>query len=221
MGDSELRAAMVEVCRWMSADGLTPGRSGNLSCRTGAGFLVTPSALDYDRLQASDLVEMDLDGNIISGRLRPSSEWRIHRDLLRARSKDGAVLHCHAPHATTLACLHLEIPAFHYMIAVAGGDSIRCAPYATFGTQELSEHVLAAMVDRNACLMANHGMVVAAPDAGTALALAREVEVLAGQYWRALAIGRPALLSGGEMGRVRSRFTAYRSQPAEDDDAVL
>lgn len=221
MDDIELRTGMIEICRRMCAEGLAPGRSGNLSCRVASGFLVTPSALEYERMGPADLVEMDLDGRVLSGRLRPSSEWRIHRDLLRARPRAGSVLHCHAPHATSLACLGLDIPAFHYMVAVAGGDTIPCAPYATFGTQALSDHVLRTMGSCNACLMANHGMVAVAADAAGALALAREVETLAGQYWRTLAAGRPVLLSGEEMDRVRARFDEYRSQPPGDDDAVL
>lgn len=206
-----LRRALVEAARRMNALGINQGTSGNLSVRSGEGLLVTPSALAYEAMGPDDVVAMGFDGEWTcptAGR-KPTSEWRIHRDVLAAREEAGAVVHTHAMFCTTLACLGLEIPAFHYMVAVAGGDSIRCAHYATFGTQELSDRALAALEGRRACLLANHGMLALGADLDTALALAVEVETLAAQYWRALQVGRPHLLDAEEMQRVLARFKDY------------
>jgi L-fuculose-phosphate aldolase len=209
---TELRTEIVEVARRMNACGLNQGTSGNLSARLGAGLLVTPSAMPYEAMAASDIVAMDLDGTVHRAGQRPSSEWRIHADVLRARSGVGAIVHVHSPFATALSCLREGIPAFHYMVAVAGGDSIRCADYATFGTQALADHVLAALVDRQACLMANHGLIALGARPEDALALAIEVEALAAQYLRARQVGTPVLLDAEEMQRVLARFRDYRAQ---------
>ena len=213
-----LRRDLIATARRMNALGINQGISGNVSARIDGGMLVTPSGVDYDAMSPADLVEMDFDGAWRSGRAerRPSSEWRFHLDILRARPEFGAIVHSHATHATALACLRREIPAFHYMVAVAGGDSIRCAPYATFGSAALSDHALAALKDRRACLLANHGLIAAGADLAAALALAVEVETLAAQYCRALAIGAPKLLSKAEMKRVLAKFGAgygYASAP--------
>lgn len=207
-----LRRAMIAAARRMNELGINQGTSGNLSVRWGDGFLVTPSGMEYDGLKPSDIVAMDMAGRV-KGARKPSSEWRIHRDILASRPDAGAVLHAHPPYATTLACLGRGIPAFHYMVAMAGGDSIRCAPYATFGTEELSRVALKALRGRRACLMANHGMVVFGRDIPHALRIALEVETLAGQYWRALQIGRPRLLSKAEMKRNVEKFKTYGVQP--------
>ena len=151
---------------------------------------------------------MTLDGEA-RGSLLPSSEWRFHRDIYVARADAHAIVHTHAPFATSLACLHRGIPPFHYMVAVAGGNDIRCAPYATFGTQELSDHALAALAGRDACLLANHGMIALGASLAKALALAVEVETLAEMYWRALQIGEPVLLSDAEMDVVLEKFRTY------------
>ena len=161
---------------------------------------------------------MDGEGGHSAGQ-RPSSEWRFHRDIYRARPEAGAVVHAHAPYGTTLACLGRGIPAFHYMIAVAGGDTIRCAPYATFGSQALSDHALAALEGRRACLLANHGMIALGPDLAAAFDLAVEVEALAGQYWRALQIGAPRLLSADEMADVLEKFRTYGRRAGAGNDA--
>ena len=154
---------------------------------------------------------MDFDGlPLKSG--KPSSEWHFHRDILANRPEVNAVVHCHSPFATTLACLHKDIPSFHYMIALAGGDTIRCAPYALFGTQALSDHALAALVDRKACLLANHGMIALGCDLEDALAIAIEVEWLCEQYWRSLQIGEPVLLTKNAMQAVLARFKNYGRQ---------
>lgn len=191
----------------MNRLGINQGTSGNLSVRIAEGFLITPSGLAYDKTRPEDMVQMGLDG-VSRGRRRPSSEWRFHRDIYCARPDVGVVLHAHAPYATVLAVQQRGLPAFHYMVALAGGDDIRCAPYATFGTQALSDHVLAALQDRNACLLAHHGLIVTARTVARALALALEVETLARQYVHALAIGPVATLSSAAMAQVHAQIRA-------------
>ncbi|HXH03168.1 MAG TPA: class II aldolase/adducin family protein [Candidatus Competibacteraceae bacterium] len=209
----ELRSELIATCRRMNALGLNQGRAGNASVRVPGGMLITPTGMAYDALGPADIVALADDGSLAPGQRRPSSEWPLHLAILRARPEVGAVIHTHAMFCTTLACLGLEIPAFHYMVAVAGGDSIRCAPYATFGSAELAARALAALQERTACLLANHGMVAVAPDLAQALELAQEVETLAAMYWRALAVGRPRLLSAVEMARVVEKFKTYGQQP--------
>ena len=207
-----LREAVVATALAMNAAGINRGKSGNVSARwrDGAfdGFLVTPTGIPYDRTTPEQIVAMTLAGEA-RGTMLPSSEWRFHRDIYSARADAQAVVHTHAPFATTLACMHRGIPPFHYMIAVAGGKDIRCAPYATFGTQELSDHAVAALAGRRACLLANHGMIAFGASLDAALALAVEVETLAEMYWRALQIGEPALLPDAEMDRVLEEFATY------------
>jgi L-fuculose-phosphate aldolase len=209
-----LRRAVVAAARALNADGLSQGTSGNVSARAGGGFLVTPSGVGYGDLTADSIVQMDMNGGH-TGRLLPSSEWRVHRDIYAAREDAGAVVHAHAPFATTLACLGRGIPAFHYMVAVAGGHDIRCAGYATFGTQALSDKALRALDGRRACLLANHGLIAIGGDPEGALALANEVETLAGMYWRALQVGEPRILSRAEMRRVLRKFETYGKQPED------
>ena len=200
MTEEEIRAAMVATCRRMEAMGLNQGTAGNVSVRHGEGFLVTPSSLPYDRMEPGDIVEMGWDGTYV-GR-RPSSEWRFHRDILRARGDVEVVLHCHSVYATTVACHHRAIPAFHYMVGVAGGATIRCARYATFGTQELSDAALEALEGRLACLLGQHGQIALGRTVDQALWMAGEVETLARLYVQALAIGEPPVLPDEEMERV-------------------
>ncbi len=207
-----MRAELAAAARRIAKLGLSRGTSGNLSVRHGAGFLVTPSAVPYARLDLRDIVEMTFGGEA-SGPVRPSTEWRIHRDVLAARPEVRAVLHAHPPFATALACLHRPIPAFHYMVAVAGGADVRCAPYARFGTQELSDHAVAALAGRRACLLANHGILALGGDLDEALALGVEVETLAEMYWRALQAGEPVLLTGDQMAEVLEAFESYGSGP--------
>lgn len=206
-----LRQEIIATARRMNACGINQGKSGNLSHRVPEGFLVTPTGMDYDTLEPADIVPMGFDGSHGGTRL-PSSEWRFHRDILAARPEVNAVIHTHAMFATTLACLGVGIPAFHYMVAVAGGDSIRCAPYATFGTEELSRHAVHAMAGRKACLLANHGMIAVGDTLKSALALTIEVETLAAMYWRALQVGEPNILDRGEMTRVIEKFRTYGQQ---------
>lgn len=206
------RRGIVEACRRMNALGINQGRSGNISVRVKGGLLLTPSGMAYDAMRAADIVFMKADGSVPRGQREPSSEWRFHRDILAKRPEVGAIVHTHAMFATTLSCLRMEIPAFHYMVAMAGGDSIRCAPYATFGSQALANHALRALDGRKACLLANHGMIVVGETLTRALALAVEVETLAAQYWRALQVGKPALLSKKEMRTVLAKFSTYGNQ---------
>ena len=210
--EQELRGGIVATACAMNAAGINRGTSGNVSARMQSdgfdGFLITPTGMPYDTITAGDIVAMTLDGEARSSR-RASSEWRFHRDLYRVRYDLHAIVHVHAPFATTLACLHRGIPAFHYMIAVAGGRDIRCAPYATFGSPELAANVVEAMAGRQACLLANHGVIAAGTDLAAALALAVEVEWLAEMYWRALQIGEPVLLSDAEMNTVIEKFRTY------------
>ena len=208
MDEQALRQEIIATAIAMNARGINRGKSGNVSARTTSGFLVTPTALAYDSMLPGDLVAMNMDGTAHGARA-PSSEWRFHRDIYVARTEAQAVVHAHSPFATTLSCLERGIPAFHYMIAVAGGNDIRCAPYATFGTQQLSDQALGALEGRRACLLANHGMIAVGANLADALALAIEVEALAEQYWRALQIGEPRLLSEAEMAVVLEKFRTY------------
>jgi L-fuculose-phosphate aldolase len=214
MDELALREQIIATALEMNARGLNRGKSGNVSARIDNGFLVTPTGLAYESTQPADIVAMTQDGTA-RGLRPPSSEWRFHRDIYAARREVGAIVHAHSPFATTLACVGRDIPPFHYMIAVAGGKDIRCAAYATFGTQQLSDHALRALEDRKACLLANHGMIAVGASMTAALALAVEVEALAEQYWRALQIGTPNLLSDAEMEVVLEKFRSYGQPDAE------
>lgn len=208
MSALQLRKAIIATALRMNALGINRGKSGNVSARWKDGFLVTPSGLAYERTRPADIVFVDAQGEA-SGRRAPSSEWRFHHDIYRTRPDAMAVVHTHSSFATTLSCLRMDVPAFHYMIAVAGGNSLRCAPYATFGTQALSDRALAALQDRKACLLANHGAIAIGADLESALALAVEVEALCEQYWRTLQVGKPVLLSDEEMAVVIDKFRTY------------
>jgi L-fuculose-phosphate aldolase len=208
VNDDALRAEIIATAVRMNERGINRGKSGNVSARTEAGFLITPTGLPYESTRTQDIVAMTLAGAATGPRL-PSSEWRFHRDIYVERPDAAAIVHAHSSFATTLSCLGRGIPAFHYMIAVAGGKDIRCAPYATFGTQELSDNALIALSGRRACLLANHGMIAVDASLDAALALAVEVESLAEQYWRALQIDPPNLLSDAEMDIVIEKFKRY------------
>jgi L-fuculose-phosphate aldolase len=214
MDELALREQIIATALDMNALRLNRGKSGNVSVRIDDGFLVTPTGLTYESTQPVDIVAMTQDGTARGPRL-PSSEWRFHRDIYAARREVGAIVHAHSPFATSIACLGRDIPPFHYMIAVAGGKDIRCAAYATFGTQQLSDHALHALEGRKACLLANHGMIAVGASLTAALALAVEVEALAEQYWRALQIGTPNLLSDAEMEVVLEKFGTYGQPDAE------
>ena len=208
------RQAIIGACRRMNALGINQGTSGNISVRHRDGLLVTPTSVPYEAMTPDQIVFMAMDGSHAPTQ-KPSSEWRFHRDIYAARREVGAIVHAHSPFATSIACLGRDIPPFHYMIAVAGGKDIRCAAYATFGTQQLSDHALCALEGRKACLLANHGMIAVGASLTAALALAVEVEALAEQYWRALQIGPPNLLSDVEMEIVLEKFCSYGQPDAE------
>jgi L-fuculose-phosphate aldolase len=215
MNDTPLRLALLAAARGMVSARLNVGTAGNASVRTAGGFLVTPTGMAAELCGPEDLVAMTLAGEA-RGRCAPSSEWRFHRDLYAARPEAGAVLHAHAPFATALACQGRDLPPFHYMIARFGGATVRCAPYATFGTQALSDHALAALEGRCACLLANHGMLVFGRDPAHALALAIEFETLCEQYWRTCQLGPPPLLGEAQMAEVLEKFRSY-GQPRPGD----
>lgn len=203
-----LAAQLLHTAQQLQQAGLNKGTSGNVSVRDGSGLLITPSGVPVEALSEEHMVQMGLDGSVAPNK-KPSSEWRFHRDILQQRPEVNAVVHTHSVFATTLACLQREIPAFHYMIAVAGGHNIRCAPYALFGSQSLSDVAIAALQDRKACLLAHHGTIAIGRDLAEALSIAVEVENLAEQYWRALQLGTPYILSGEEMQAVFAQFKGY------------
>ncbi|WP_422365737.1 class II aldolase/adducin family protein [Pelagibius sp.] len=206
-----LRKAIIAACLKMNELGINQGTSGNISARIDGGFLITPSGIPYEKMKPEQIVQMDLGGGYF-GEYLPSSEWRMHYDIYLNKPDASAVVHTHATYCTALACLHERIPAFHYMIGVAGGTNIRCADYATFGTQELSGHMLKALQGRSACLLANHGMICFGKDLDKTLWLAGEVETLAQQYWTARQMGKPTILSKREMATVLARFKSYGKQ---------
>ena len=212
------RTEMVSICRRMNAAGINQGTAGNLSLRLAKGFLITPSSLPYDIMQPDDIVEMDFDGTYV-GR-RPSSEWRFHRDILKHRQDINVVLHCHSVYATTLAVHHKAIPAFHYMTGIAGGTTIRCSRYATFGTQALSEAALEALEGRMACLLGQHGQISLGANLESALWLASEVETLSRLYVQALSIGDPPILPDDEMERVIAQMKRMSYGQAPDPEGT-
>lgn len=216
--DLTLRRQMVDTCRKMNSTGINQGTAGNLSVRHGDGFLITPSSLPYDTMQPEDLVEMGWDGTYV-GR-RPSSEWRFHRDILKARTDVNVVLHCHSLYATTVACHHKTIPAFHYMVGVMGGNTLRCAAYATFGTQALSDAALVALQDRMACLLGQHGQISLGTTLEGALWMAIEVETLSRMYAQALTLGEPPILSDEEMDRVIAQMKRMSYGLGPEGDGV-
>ncbi|MEO1689240.1 MAG: class II aldolase/adducin family protein [Pseudomonadota bacterium] len=215
MDDLEIRQAIIDQCRWMNASGLNTGTSGNISVRDGARMLITPSATGYDAMTPEMICSIRLDGEIETlgeadwdGPKKPSSEWRFHRDVLRARPEMNAVVHVHSPYCTTLSICRQDIPAVHYMIAVFGGPTIRCARYERFGSQALSDAALEAMAGRSACLLANHGMIAAGPTLDRAMWLAVELETLARQYWGARLFGGEAVLSDAEVAEAAEAMAA-------------
>lgn len=207
--EQSLRQQLVDTARQLNSSGLSPGKSGNLSLRNGDQVLITPSAVDYAALTTDDIVALSLQGDRIAGDRPPSSEWPFHCALYRERSDISAVVHAHARHATALACCGRDIPAFHYMVAVAGGKRIPLAPYALFGSEQLSKQVVDTLSGYRACLLANHGLVAVGDSLASAFALAGEVEELAAQYCLSLAIGPVQLLSDAQMDAVVERFKHY------------
>jgi len=208
--DLERRQQAVAAAQRLDALGLNRGSTGNLSVRASErGFWITPTGTAPEDITPDSFVWLDDAGAVLQGDWAPSTEWPFHRAVYRARPDLHAVVHMHSPHATALACLRRGLPAFHYMVAVAGGDSVPCTPYHLFGTEALSQAVGVAFVDRNACLMANHGLVAAGATLAQAMKVAQEVESLCGIYLQTLAAGEPVLLSKAEMAEVIERFKSY------------
>ena len=213
----KLRREIIETARALPRLGLTKGTSGNVSARVKTGFLITPSGTPYEELSEDKIVALDLKG-CYRGDILPSSEWRMHLDFYLAKPACGAVVHCHSPRATALSCHRRGIPAFHYMVALAGGDRIDCSAYASFGTRALSDAMIAALGDRSACLLANHGQIAGGQNLRKALAVAEGVEDLADQYLSALVLGEPVILDEVEMAAVLQKFKSYGKQASELED---
>ena len=209
MTDHALRQQVIAVAQKFNTHNLSVGMSGNVSARLDDACLITPSAVRYDALQTSDLVTLDFNGKVLQGDRPPSSEWHFHCGIYQSRPDVNAVLHMHSTYCTVLACAHKHIPAFHYMVAVAGGNDIPLVPYAIYGSSELSNHVKDGLKERNACLLANHGLVVVGADLDSAFNLAVEVENLARQYCQLLQTGTPQILSDAQMNEVLEKFKSY------------
>jgi len=212
MNIAKLRKQIIETAIAFNTSGLSVGTSGNLSARTSQGYLITPTGIPYHQLKEADIVEMDLQGNVIHGDLKPSSEWHFHQDIYLEREEVNAIVHVHSDYATGIACTRQDIPAFHYMVAKAGGDSIRCAEYATFGSKALSKNAVMALEERHACLLANHGMIALGEDINSAYKLAEEVENIAKHYWVSKQSGEPVLLDEIEMQLNIEKFKTYGKQ---------
>jgi len=208
---TQLRTALLDASRRMVELGLNRGTAGNASVRCGGDIQITPSALPVAEMTEQDMVLLDAEGKVLQGG-KPSSEWRFHRDILKARPEIGAVLHMHSTFATTIACLGRDVPAVHYHIAIAGGDTIRCTPYSVFGEQNLSDFALEALHGRKACLLGNHGMIALGKDLVDALSVALEVEYLCEIYWRTLQAGEPHILTQQQMHEVQEKFVGYKKQ---------
>lgn len=212
MTETELRQELLAYARLLNDNNLTPGNSGNISARCKGGLLITPTGMPYHQLKEHDLVKLDLAGKIIEGERLPSSEWHFHCAIMNERSDINAIVHTHSTYCTALACTGRDIPAFHYMVAVAGGSDIRCAPYATFGTEELAENAVAALENRQGCLLSNHGSLALGTSIEKAFQLAEDIEELAKQYCEALKIGDVKILSQKQMNEVLSKFSSYGQQ---------
>lgn len=203
----------------MNGLGINKGTAGNISVRHGDGFLISPTGIAYDKLQPEHVVQMNWNA-AFEGDVLPSSEWRFHRDILRARSDLNAVVHTHSTNATSVAILNKDIPAVHYAIAAAGGPTIRCAPYEIFGSQELADRIIVAMEGRRACLLAHHGVIAAHVSIARALALAVTVEELATHYLNCLPMGEPPVLSDAQIAEVVEKFKTYGQQSAATERSL-
>ena len=220
--ERELREAIIAKCRWMNASGLNQGTSGNISARYQDQMLITPSATPYDAMKPQMIASMPIEGKYgtWTGPLQPSTEWRFHLDIMRARPDVGGIVHTHSTYATVLAIARKPIPACHYMIAAFGGNDIRCAGYARYGTKELSELALAALEGRNGCLLANHGMIAVGANLDKAMWLAAELETIARQYYLSLALDHRAILSEEEIAETARGFSTYGLQPQKAKPAA-
>jgi L-fuculose-phosphate aldolase len=220
MTEEKLRQNLIQHARLLNDSGLTQGNSGNISVRCEGGLLITPTGIPYHQLEALDLVKLNLSGDIIEGDKLPSSEWHFHCAIMKARSDTNAIVHTHSTHCTALACTGRDIPAFHYMVAVAGGKNIRCAAYATYGTEQLADNAVSALENRTACLLANHGSLALGTSISKAFQLAQSIEELAKQYCDVLKIGEAKILSDQEMNAVLEKFSSYGQQENDSNNQV-
>lgn len=212
--ERKLRSDIISKARWMNDSGLNQGTSGNISARYQDHMIITPSGIPYDTLEPESIASMPIDGEYgkWEGPFKPSSEWRFHLDIMKARPDVNAVVHTHSTYATTLAMARRDIPAAHYMVAIFGGDSVRCSDYATYGTKELSDYALKALEGRSACLLANHGMLAAGSNLEKAMWLAVELETLCQQYYQSLLIGGPVILSDKDIADTMKSIASYGLQ---------
>ena len=220
MSNQEPRTLLMQSIRKLSRRGILDASSGNVSLRIDGRVWVTPSGIDYDDMEPSDLVESALDDSVVSGQYRPSSEWPLHREIYKRRPDAEMIVHSHAPFATTMACLERAIPPFHYMVALSGGVSVQCIPYSPIGGEQLASSVADALESQHACLMGHHGMVVVGETVEKAIWRAKELENLCEQYWRALQIREPALLPLDEMERIVKVFSGYGGQKKLPEESL-
>jgi L-fuculose-phosphate aldolase len=216
MKNLDKRNKIIEYSLKLNSTNLSPLRSGNISIRTNEddkeGYLITPSGKKYETLKPEDIVFMGLndEANKNESANKPSSEWRFHRDIYLNKKEANAIVHAHSPHATAVSAYGKTIPPFHYMIALAGGEDIKCAEYATFGTEELSKNIIKALNERSACLMSNHGQVAFGKNLDQAFELAQEIENICHQYTITLKLGEPKILSFEEMKKVLDKAKDYK-----------
>ncbi|MDB3872879.1 class II aldolase/adducin family protein [Pelagibacteraceae bacterium] len=210
MTEQKIRKDIIKFSKLLNKTNLSPLRSGNISVRYKNGFLITPSGMRYETLKSKDIVFVDLKGKYNSKKNKPSSEWHFHKDIYLNKKNANSVVHCHSKNALVLSCIRKKIPAFHYMVAVAGGVDIKCAKYATYGTSELSKNIIQVLNNRLACLIENHGQVVFSDGIDSAFELAQEVEHLSEQYLECLRIGKPKILTNIEMSRVLKKVKNYK-----------
>ena len=203
---------VIKYANMLNTENLSALRSGNISIRYNNGFLITPSGVKYSSLKSEDIVFVSLDGKFEENKLKPSSEWRFHKDIYINKTEANAIVHAHSTHATAISTHGKSIPAFHYMVALAGGNDIKCADYATFGTEELSKNIIKALEDRKACLMSNHGQVAFEKNLYKAFELAQEIENICQQYINALKIGKPKILSDNEMIKILGQIKNYKKE---------
>ena len=210
MTEQKIRKDIIKFSKLLNKTNLSPLRSGNISVRYKNGFLITPSGMRYETLKSKDIVFVDLKGKYNSKKNKPSSEWHFHKDIYLNKKNANSVVHCHSKNALVLSCIRKKIPAFHYMVAVAGGVDIKCAKYATYGTSELSKNIIQVLNNRFACLIENHGQVVFSDGIDSAFELAQEVEHLSEQYLECLRIGKPKILTNIEMSKVLKKVKNYK-----------
>ena len=201
---------IIKYANMLNSEKLSTLRSGNVSLRYKNGFLITPSGIKYSLLKVDDIVFVSLDGKFDETKNKPSSEWRFHKDIYSSKNEANAIVHAHSTYATAVSAHNKDVPAFHYMVALAGGNDLKCANYATFGTQELSDNIINALKNRKACLMSNHGQVAFGDNLEQAFELAQEVENICHQYINAIKLGEPKILSSSEMDVILEKVKNYK-----------